>query len=324
MRDADVLVIGAGPAGLHAALKAAVLNHTALVVDKGRRFSRVSQAPAIANVPGHPGISGEALLDRGRKDLERFQDVSGKRLVALEEDAEVRSLERAGDGFLARIRRGADEWDARAMVVILATGCVDRKPGLSEYAWKGHQTLAPFLHKRLIGYCLLCEGWALDGKRVAVVGHSSDAVSIADDVCLQFGGEVHLLTDGRMPTRATCEAVRVDEREVESVAEDDGALRVAFADGSAARFDKALFALGWHRVESALAVALGARTDEYGHVVTDENREVLGAEGEPIRGLYAVGDVRAGAWKQIPLAWADAEIAVISAYAQRLPSVRSA
>lgn len=324
MREADVLIIGAGPAGLHAALKAAVLNHTVIAVDKGRRFSRVSQAPAIANLPGHPGISGDALLERGRKDLDRFEDVSGKRLVALEEEAEVIALDRTPDGFRARVAQGGGEWEARAKVAILATGCVDRKPGLSEYAWKGHQTLAPFLHKRLVGYCLLCEGWSLDGKRVAVVGHSSDAVGIADDVCEQFNGEVHLLTDGRMPARPTCEGVRVDEREVAGVAEEDGALRVAFADGAGARFDKALFALGWHRVESALAVGLGARTDAYGHVVTDENREVLGADGEPIRGLYAVGDVRAGAWKQIPLAWADAELAVISAYAQRLPAAHHA
>lgn len=311
-------MVGAGPAGLHAALKAAVLNHTALLVDKGRRFARVSQAPAIANVPGRPGISGEQLLAEGRRDLERFEDVSGKRLVTLEEDAEVVSLAREGPFFRARVRQGGAEWEARARAVVLATGCVDRKPGISEYGWRGHSTLAPLVHKSLIGYCLLCEGWSLEGKRVAVVGHSEDAVQIAEDVQAQFAGEVHLLTDGREPARRTSEQVCVDEREVESVS-DDGALCVRFVDGELARFDKALFALGWARVNHELAVPLGAALDRAGHIVTDANREVLDARGLPIPGLYAAGDVRAGAWKQIPIAWGDAEIAVISAYAERLP-----
>ena len=321
VREVDILVVGAGPAGLHAALKAAILNHTVLLVDKGRRFSRVSQAPAIANVPGRPGISGERLLDEGRRDLERFADVSGKRLVTLVEDAEVASLAREGSGgFRARVREGGREWDARAKVVVLATGCVDGKPGVSEYLWKGHRTLSPLVHQDLLGYCLLCEGWSLEGKRVAVVGHSHDAVQIAEDVCQQFAGEVHLLTDGRVPARPTAESVRVEERQVERVA-DEGPLVFHFLEGGRLEVDKALFALGWARVNSDLARSLGARTDEVGHLVTSAEREVLGADGEPIRGLYAIGDVRAGAWKQVPLAWADAEIAIISAYAERLPSV---
>lgn len=323
MREADILIVGAGPAGLHAALKAAILNHTVLIVDKGRRFSRVSQAPAIANIPGHPGISGDQLLAQGRRDLERFADVSGKRLVSLVEDAEVVSLAHADDNvFEARVREAASgaEWAARTKVVVLATGCVDGKPGISEYLWKGHQTLSPLMHKHLVGYCLLCEGWSLEGKRVAVVGHSEEAVQIAEDVANQFGGAVHLLTDGRAPERPTDEAVKVDERQVEAVA-DDGRLVFTFVEGGSAAFDKALFALGWAHVNNDLACGLGAATDSAGHVRTNEDREVVDANGAPIRGLYAAGDVRAGAWKQIPLAWADAEIAVISAYASRLPAV---
>ncbi|HVM45667.1 MAG TPA: NAD(P)/FAD-dependent oxidoreductase [Candidatus Thermoplasmatota archaeon] len=324
MRQVDVLVVGGGPAGLHAALKAAVLNHTVLLVDKGRRFSRVSQAPAIANVPGRPGISGEALLEEGRRDLARFEDQAGKRLVELLEPAEVTALEplRAeGDAsarWLARVRDAAGEREVRAGVVVLATGLVDRKPGISEYEWKGHQTLAPLLDKRLVGYCLLCEGWSLEGKRVAVFGRSEAAASIANDVCDQFGGEVALLTDGAPAPRALVPAVRVDARRIERLS-DEGSLAVAFADGGVAHFDKALFGLGWHQVNSDLVRPLGARLTEEGYVVTNESREVLDARGEPIRGLFAAGDVRAGPWKQIPLAWADAELAVISAYAYRLP-----
>jgi len=318
VRECDILVVGGGPAGLHAALKGAVLNHTVLLVDKGRRYSRVSQAPAIANIPGRPGIGGDALLEQGRRDLARFADRSGKRLVEVAEDAEVTALRRDGDGWLADVRDARSAWQARARAVILATGVVDRKPGISEYAWKGHATLAPFLHKGLIGYCLLCEGWSLDGKRVAVLGASEDAAQVAEDVCEQFGGEVTLLTDGA-PAPEAARRVGIETRPIEAL-RDEGPLVVAFQHGPAREFDKALFALGWHRVNNELARALGAKLDRDGHVVTDAQREVLDERGEPIRGLFAIGDLRAGPWKQIPLAWADAELAVITAYAYRLPN----
>ncbi|HUR68812.1 MAG TPA: NAD(P)/FAD-dependent oxidoreductase [Candidatus Thermoplasmatota archaeon] len=311
MREADVLVIGAGPAGLHAALKAAILNHTALVLDKGRRFSRVSLAPAIANIPGHPGITGDALLTMGRASLERFADTSGKRLVALEEDAEVVTLAREAGGFRARVRQGGATWDAWAPTAILATGVVDRKPALR---------LSPFVHRALVGYCLLCEGWSLEGKRVAVVGHSADAASIALDVRAQFGGDVTLLTDGERLDGVPAEGLRIERARIREL-RDEGALVIALDDGRELAFDKALFGLGWHHVNHELAKGLGARLTREGHIVTTEDREVVDEDGAPIRGLFAVGDVRAGLWKQIPLAWADAEIAVISAYAYRLAPV---
>ena len=321
VRETDILVVGAGPAGLHAALKGAILNHKVILVDKGRHFSRVWQAPAIANIPGRPGISGEALLEEGRRDLERFRDKAGKDLVDVIERAEVISLAREGEGWRARVRDAEGESDVRARVAILATGVVDRKPGLSEYAWMGNEALSHFLHKGLVGYCLLCEGWSLEGKRVAIVGASPDAVKVAEDVAAQFGGDVVLFTDGA-PAPAVPESVRVETRPIETLT-DDGALVIGLAHGAPMRFDKALFALGWHRVNNVLAKALGARLTRDGHIVTDAQCEVLDERGGVIPGLFAIGDVRAGPWKQIPLAWADAEIAVISAYAYRLPVVKA-
>lgn len=319
MREADILVIGAGPAGLHAALKAAVLNHSVLLVDKGRRFSRVSQAPSIANIPLRPGISGAELLEEMRRDLARFRDKTGKDLVTILEHTEVLSIAREGEGWRARLRDATGDTDARARVAMLATGVVDRKPGLTEYTWLGHEALAHFLHKGLVGYCLLCEGWALEGKRVAIVGASPEAAQVADDVATQFGGDVTLLTDG-LPAPACSDAVSLETRSIATLA-DEGGLAIGFEIGPPLRFDKALFALGWHRVNHELAKALGARLARDGHVVTDAQCEVVHESGGILRGFFAIGDVRAGPWKQIPLAWADAEIAVITAYAYRLPPV---
>lgn len=323
-READIIVVGAGPAGLHAALKAAVLNHTVLLVDKGRRFSRVSQAPAIANIPLHPGISGAQLLEEGRRDLARFRDLSGKALVQLEEEADVVLLTRLGDAWGVRVEQRGRTWTAHAPVVILATGVVDQKPGIDAFDERGHETLAPYLHGGKVGYCLLCEGWALAGRRVAVVGSSADAAQIAADVCEQFEGSVTLLTDGHEPERAPPEGVRVETRRIVGARQEGDEVVMDLEGGAAARFDKALLGLGWHRVNSALAQAAGAATTREGYVLTDAGCEVRSSDGGALRGLFAIGDVRAGPWKQIPLAWADAELAVISAYAHRLPAKAAA
>lgn len=328
----DVLVVGGGPVGLHAALKAAVLNHRVLLVDKGQRFSRVSQAPAIANIPGRPGVSGPDLLRQGRDDLRRFKDLSGKDLVDVLEDTEATDAWRDGDGLfrLALKPSGAGPGAAegrRAVagrVLVLATGIVDRKPGVDAFHHKGHHTLAPWLHRGSVGYCLLCEGWDLAGKRIGVVGSSEDSAQVATDVARHFGGDVTLLTDG-CPVEGGHEGLRrgevkIVDRPVDRVDEREGGVCVVFADGGDAMpFDKVLFSLGWYKANNELAVRLGARTTPEGYVVTDENGEVQGQDG-PIRGLFAAGDLRANRWKQIVVGWGDAETAVITAYAQRLPS----
>ena len=315
----DIVVVGAGPAGLHAALKAAVLNHTVLLVDKGTRYARVALAKSIANVPGRPGISGEALLAEGRRDLARFEGQAGKRLVTLLEPAEAVGLRRAPQGFEVDVEHVGELRRVRARVVVLATGMVDRKPGIQHFDEQGHRTLAPLVRKGHVGYCLLCEGWRLAGKRVAVLGHGEEAVGMANDVTLQFQGDAVLLTDGHKP--AADPRVPVDDRPVERLETTGDALTVWLQGGARERFDVGLMSLGVHRVNSDLARMAGAATTTDGFVRTDANCEALDERGRRIPGLFAIGDLRADQWKQVVVAWGDAETAVLAAYAHRLPAV---
>jgi thioredoxin reductase (NADPH) len=322
----DVIVVGGGPVGLHAALKAAVLNHRVLLVDKGRRFSRVSQAPAIANLPGRPGVSGLDLLQQGRDDLKRFRDLSGKDLVDLVEDTEATDAWREDGLFRVALKRpdGARRVEA-GRVLVLATGVVDRKPGVDAFHRRGHHTLAPYVHAGRVGYCLLCEGWDLAAKRIAVVGSSAESAQVATDVARHFGGDVTLLTDGAPldggQEGARQGGVRVVQRPVARLDERDGGVCVVFEDGAETMpFDKVFFTLGWYKANNELAVRLGARVTPEGYVVTDEGCEALDRDGRSIRGLFVAGDLRAGRWKQIVVGWGDAETAVITAYARRLPS----
>jgi len=300
----DVVIVGGGPAGIHAALKAAVLQHTALLVDKGAEFSRVSQAQAIANVPFAPGVSGPDLLRAGRRDLDEFTRLSGRRLVDVAERTEAVDAVRDEEGFRVRLRDASGaERDAHGRALVLATGVVDRKPGIDRFHEAGHRVLAPYVRGGQVGYCVLCEGWRLEGKRVAVVGRGDETREIAHDLASHFGAAV----------------TRLAPEEVAALRDEQGVLVVELRDGSEERFDHALFHAGWYQVNNALAVGLGAAVDPEGFVRTSADCEALDASGRVLPGLFAIGDVRDGSWKQVPLAWADAERAIIKAYAARLP-----
>jgi len=323
----DIVVVGGGPVGLHAALKGAILNHRVLVVDKGSQFSRVSQAPAIANIPGHPGISGLDLLRLHRESLDGFRDIAGKNLVTVLDGTEAFDVARDEEGFHLKVRAvgdGTNPSTVSGKVLILATGTVDRKPGIGSFGWRGHETMAPYIRGTEVGYCLLCEGWHLDGKRVAVLGNRHDSVSIAKDVLGHFGGEVALITGGE-PLEEVEDAQELEkagiplvDRPLKALREREGQLAVLFDDGTEERFDKGIMSLGMYKVNNELACLLGAKVTAEGYVVTDANCEALDQEGHRIKGLFAVGDLRAGSWKQIVVGWGDAETAVITAYAKRL------
>lgn len=318
----DVVIVGGGPVGLHAALKAAVLNHTVLVVDKGRAYSRVAQAQAIANVPFAPGIAGPALLDALRRDLDDFARLKGKRLVDVWDGADAFEASRDDAGFCVRTRGAQGEREARGRVLVLATGVVDRKLGIDRYHEHGHGVLAPYLRGDEVGYCILCEGWHLEGKRVAVVGDSPEAAQVAVDVARHFGAGATLLTDGApVPDAHALREAGVAARSepIAAFEDEEGRLRIAFDGAPALVVDEVFFHLGWYKANNELAVQLGAAVDREGLVRTTESCEALDAQGKPIRGLFVVGDLRSGAWKQIVVGWGDAETAIITAYAKRLP-----
>lgn len=324
MRAHDIIVVGGSTVGLHAALKAAVLCHDVLVVDKGERFARIAQAPCVANVPLAPGISGRELLARQRRALDEYADLSGRRLVTRLDGHEATDARRDGDRFVVTLRAADGALrDVRARVLILATGIVDRKPGIDAFASRGHATLEPFVHRALVGHCILCEGWSLGGRRVAIVGCDEAALEVARDVRDHFGGDVVVLTDGA-EAPADASDLLLERAPIRGYAQAGTRLRIELDDAPAVEVDKAIFGMGTYKANNELAARLGAKLTRQGFVETDENGEAIAADGGRIRGLFVVGDLRAGRWKQVVVGWGDAETAVVTAYARRLEGASTA
>ncbi|MCI4331318.1 MAG: NAD(P)/FAD-dependent oxidoreductase [Thermoplasmata archaeon] len=316
----DLVVLGGGHAGLQAGLKAALLHHTAAVIDRGPKYSRSFYAPRMDNIPGFPeGISGHKLLDLQIAQVRQVEE-----RVGYFTPAHVVSVKKTDTGFEVTFDWLMQRKATRARAVVLALGVVDRVPDIGGAI----EPIFPWANFAIVEFCIFCDGHTFPGKHTAVFGHDQYAARTALDL-LHFGaGPVEILTNGRPflsesdePTRASLRA-ELDSKHITwsetAIAGFGGirekALEVKFADGSTRHFDRGFSALGWYTMNSEIPRSLGCDFDPDGYVVTDEDcRALAAATHEPIPGLYCVGDLRNG-WNQIPEAWATAERAVIHAY----------
>jgi thioredoxin reductase (NADPH) len=237
-------------------------------------------------------------------------------------------VERTDKGFSVPFDWLKQDLTARGRVVVLAMGVVDRMLEVGGEI----KPIFPWANQALVDFCILCDGHTLGAKSVAVLGHDAFAARTAIDLLHFRPSSVEILTHGKHLLEGSpaeeAETLRAALREhgitsFESTVTGFDEIRekrfgVQFADGSHRSYEKGFSALGWHDLHQEIPRSLGCRFDPEGSVVTDEDcRAISDQSGQPIPGLYCVGDQRNG-WNQIPEAWATAERAVIHAYAEYL------
>lgn len=153
---ADVIVIGAGPAGLTAGIYAGRGQLNTIILEKGLPGGQIAQTEEVENYPGFDeAISGPELSQRMVRQAEKF----GAKIIM----EEVTGLERSDSGFIVR---GFDA-DYHARSIIIATGATPRRlgvPGEDEFYGRGVST------------CATCDGFFYRGKHVIVVGGGDAAV----------------------------------------------------------------------------------------------------------------------------------------------------
>lgn len=151
----DVLIIGAGPAGLSAGVFASRAGLSTICVEKLGVGGQASLSYEIANYPGFEEISGFDLTDKMLKHALH----EGMELIY----GEVISLERKRKSFVAKLKNN----EIKADKVIIACGSKVRKLGL-----KNEEKLTG----RGVSYCASCDGNFFKGKTVAVVGGGNTAI----------------------------------------------------------------------------------------------------------------------------------------------------
>lgn len=290
----DIAIVGAGPAGLSAALYAARYCRRALVLHDGT--ARAARIPLTHNAPGFDaGIAGTDLLERMTRHAKKF----GAELI----EARVVKITAPESQFLLADEKGAI-WSARA--VILATGLKLNQIPLDD---EMHETA---IANGVLRYCPVCDGFEHKGVRIAVLGcdisGAAEALFLSaysDDVTLLPRREVELTQEeqrdlGRAGIKVVSDAVsRFEPTECE--------MRLHFGGQSQPlSFDVLYPALGCHP-RSHLARQLGLEIMGSGKVAASA------PFGTEIPGLFCAGDVVDGL-DQISVAMGHGAIAATRAH----------
>ena len=283
----DCIIVGAGPAGLTAAIYLARFHLSIRLFDSGS--SRAAMIPCTRNHAGYPeGIAGKALLG--------LMQAQAARYGAHREDQRVTAIEPDGDGF--RVVTDTGSYGART--VLLATGVVNHRPDILPAI---HD---PALERGLIRYCPVCDGYEVTDTRVGVIGTGDHGTREAlflrgytRDVTLISPQAGHLLDEACAARLDAAGIVRV-QGPCGGWAIEGDRLALDTARGRMA-FDSVYPALG-SRIRSHLAVAAGARASDEGCLEVDDHQRTS------VPGLFAAGDVVKGL-DQISHAMGEAGVA---------------
>ena len=294
----DMIVIGGGPGGYTAALYAARAGLKVLVLEKLSAGGQMALTNQIDNYPGfEEGIDGFTLGEKMQLQAERFGAVTElAEVTALRLDGDIKEIETTEGLFQSR-------------TVVLATGANPRLLGLP-----GERELTG----RGVNYCAACDGMFYKGKTVVVVGGGNTAA--ADALTLSRIAKKVIVVHRRDTLRATkvyhaslLNAPNIEFRWNSAITEllQNGKLsgvkirNLLTEEDAEIPCDGLFVSIG--RAPATKLVEGLLELDAGGYIVAGESTETS------IPGVYAVGDLRTKALRQIVTAVADGAMAIHSA-----------
>ena len=293
-KDYDVIVIGGGPAGYAAALYTVRSGFSTLVLERMAAGGQMNETTQIDNYPGFDdGIDGFSLGMKMQNGAMRFgAETKYAEVLSVQLQEPVKQIETDSGVYTAK-------------AVIIATGAGHKHLGVaheSELVGKG------------IGYCASCDGMFYRGKTVAVVGGGNSAA--ADALVLsRIAKKVYLIhrRDNLRATKVYHEPLEKAENvefvwnsEVSELLHGEKLTGVAVKDvGSGEVWELALDGLFISIVRDPATKLFRGQLelDERGYIVAGESTETN------LPGVYAVGDVRTKAVRQIITAASDGAVA---------------
>ena len=293
----DIIVIGAGPAGLTAALYALRADKSVLVLEKATFGGQITYSPQIENYPGFATMSGnefaEKLIDQV---ISQGAEIEMETVTGIRDNGATKTVV-------------TEEGEHEAKAVIIATGVKHRQTGLpneNELVGEG------------ISYCAVCDGAFFKGQTVAVLGGGNSALQEA--VLLSEGSEkVYVIQNLDYFTGEARLVEKLREKDnvefimgtVISALNGEGSLESLTlrkeADGSVSELKvNGLFvAIGLIPSNSAFAEIAGL--DDWGYIDSDESCVTKTA------GVFVAGDCRKKQIRQITTAAADGSVAALAA-----------
>lgn len=298
MEKRELVIIGAGPAGLTAAIYGRRAGLDTLVIEKGKPGGQILITSEIENWPGLVTESGAGLAERFRYHAEHFK--------AEFRNATVMRLE-PKDGHTIVVTDGGE---IEAEAVIIATGAYFRKhgcPGEEAFTGKG------------VSYCAVCDAAFFEELEVAVIGGGNTAV---EEACYltQFADKVYIVhrrdkfrADSLVVDRAlnNPKIVPVMDSVLEAIEGDDMVEKIVVKNVKTGEkkdiaVNGVFIFIG--TLPNGTFIGDSVKTTDAGWVITDMNMKTS------TPGIFAAGDVRDTGLRQVVTAAGDGARAAMSAY----------
>ncbi|HSA15196.1 MAG TPA: thioredoxin-disulfide reductase [Spirochaetota bacterium] len=297
----DLIIIGAGPAGLSAAIYGIRAGLDCLIIERYSPGGQVMNTDMVENYPGFVDpVGGWELMSRMEEQARRL----GVEITS----GDVVSVEKKSDaGSLVIGLAGGDQLEART--VIIATGASFRRlgvPGEAEFTGRG------------VSYCATCDGAFFKGREVVVVGGGDVALEEAHFLT-RFASRVYLVhrRDEFRGAKILQDRVLADSKITTVmdtvVSSINGSQKVSgvllknrkTGDERELPVEGVFIFVGWDPNTGYLPAGL---LNENREIIVDMNMNTK------IPGLYAAGDIRSGSKRQIVMACADGATAALEAY----------
>ncbi len=294
----DIIVIGAGPAGLTAGIYGGRQGSDILILEKGVAGGKGLEVPLMENYPGYEMIEGHELIEKIKKQVVK--------VAGLRELEEVKSIRKMDTGFWVETKK--EVYESRA--IILATGTRHRRlriPGEKRFLGRG------------VSYCATCDGPLYKDKDILVVGGGNSALQEA--IFLEnIGCKVTIIhrrdelrADRYLQGRVKKLGIPIIwDSVLEEILGDDKVQEAMIYNrrtGERRRLDvDGVFIAVGEVPLNELAEGLGVRLDANGYIVADKFQRTN------IPGVYAAGDITGGLNQWVT---ACTEGAIAATYAHR-------
>ena len=262
----DVIIIGAGPAGISASLYLIRAKKSILVISKDN--SSLKKAEKIDNYYGLESLTGKELFDRGIKQAKEL----GVNIVK----EEVISIDFEDIGKFKVITENKEYISKN---VIIATGTSRKTPnikGIKEYEGKG------------VSYCAICDAFFYKNKDVAVIGSGNYAIHEAKTL-KDVANSVSILTNGEQVVQNRDESLQnfdINEKRIKEVRGFNKVEEIDFDDDTSKKVSGVFIAMGTASADD-LAKKIGVVLKN-NSIQVDENMQTN------IKGIYACGDCTGG------------------------------
>ncbi|MEM3550736.1 MAG: thioredoxin-disulfide reductase [Candidatus Bathyarchaeia archaeon] len=300
MENWEIIIIGAGPAGLTAGIYAVRSGLKTLILEEKTAGGTVMDAPVIENYPGFERISG---LELAEKMITQCRNLG----VAIHELEKVESLDLKGKEKIVKTAIG----DYRAKAVIIASGTSYSElgvPGEKEFKGRG------------VSHCGICDGPLFKGKRVLIVGGGNSAVAtalylseLASQVKVVHRREAFRAEEARVKALLNKGNVEVlwntELKEIKGgkIVEKAVLFNLKNRVAQETMVDGVFIQVG-ETPNSQTAKEAGVNVDENGYIIVDVRQRTN------IPGVYAAGDVTNHPVKQVGTAVGQAITAAVEAY----------